>query len=519
MAGDRRLGSAGIQTIETAGVDQLPRLRPCLPCRDRIGCAVGFDHLANSQFVAGCEGHVPLIVSGHAHDSAGAVVGQHVVSDPDRQLLSREWIDHTGADGDTPLGSVVAGAFQVAESCDLLLKATHGIRVISIEELIHQRMFRSQHHVTGSGQRVRPGGEHREGGGWISGDRKGDLGPLRSADPVGLHGADTLGPAVELIQVLEQCLGVVGDAQKPLIQLPLLHQGPGTPGSAVGIHLFVRQHRLVDGIPVDRRVLAVRQPTVKEFKEQPLGPAVVIAVAGRLFAIPVDGQSETVELAAHLFDVSVRPFAGVDIPFDRCVLCRKAEGIPSHRMKNGMAAHPLHPRDHIRDHVVAHVTHVQSSRGIREHRQRVENRSCRILWGSVRPKVTPTRLPALLQFGGLVAAVHGRPVDGKAAIVPQPAVSAEWTDHADLPAPDQHRALRSRPFDRQKFRVLPDQPSFQSLRAEHFDGERTAFPDPGLQQSDAGKARVQWGGLHRIRTVPQRSCCTSANIRDLATTS
>src|SRR4029077_8510157 len=63
--------------------------------------------------------------------------------------------------------------------------------------------------------------------------RKEDPRTLRLADPVLLHEADALGPAVEALQRLEQVLGEMGDAQEPWREQPLLDQSAGAPAAPV----------------------------------------------------------------------------------------------------------------------------------------------------------------------------------------------------------------------------------------------------------------------------------------------
>ena len=233
---------------------------------------------------------------------------------------------------------------------------------------------------------------------------------MGAADPVGLHGAHPLRPAVEFRQIVEQLVGVGGDLQEPLAQLALFNQGAGAPGAPFAIHLFIGQHRLVDRVPVDRRLTAVGQAGIEELQEQPLGPAVVVGVAGGQLPVPVDRQAEPLQLLPHLGDVLVGPGAGIDAPLDRRVLRRQTEGIPAHRMQHGPAAQALHPGDHVGDHIVAHMAHVQAPRGIGEHRQGViglggVGRSrARRLGGQGQRLALPALLPELLD--------HLRPVAG-----------------------------------------------------------------------------------------------------------
>src|SRR5690606_22530160 len=133
-----------------------------------------------------------------------------------------------------------------------------------------------------------------------------ELQAFGTADPVLLHDAHAFGPAVELFQVVEQFLGVVGDLDEPLRNLASLHQGAGTPAAAVD-DLLVGEHGLVDRIPVHLGFLLVDQALFEQAAEEPLLPAVVVGVAGGDLAIPVVGVAELLQLAAHVGDVLVSP--------------------------------------------------------------------------------------------------------------------------------------------------------------------------------------------------------------------
>ena len=417
MAGDGALGFAGGRAIEAAGVDQCSGIRPGLTGRDGFSSSLGVDHLLDRQTIRLGKGDVALVVGRHAHHGARAVLGQHVVGDPHRQHRPRQGVDHMTADGHPPFGPVITGAFDRAQTSHLLAEGLHRALLFSAGEAVHQLVFRCQHHVARPREGVGSGGEHGDRLILCSLNAEADLRPFRATDPVGLHGAHPFRPALEGVQVVEQRLGVVGDAQEPLIQLALFHQSSGAPGAAVTIHLLIGQHGLVDGIPVDGGVLAIGQPPFEQFKEQPLGPAVVVAVAGRLFAAPIDRKAKAIQLRPHLIDVAVGPLAGVHIAFDRRVFSGKSEGIPAHRMQHGMAPHALNPGDHIGDHVVAHMAHVQASRGVREHRQGKESGLLTSFFCGVHPIRLPTLLPALLQRSGVITTGLGTGVDGRVGSV------------------------------------------------------------------------------------------------------
>ena len=115
---------------------------------------------------------------------------------------------------------------------------------------------------------------------------EGDLGALRAPDPVLLHRDDVRGP-VDRLQVVEQAVGVVGDAEEPLLELAHLHLRAAALAAAVD-HLLVRQHRGVLRAPVDRGLLAVGEALLEQAQEDPLRPAVVARLVGAELAVPVD---------------------------------------------------------------------------------------------------------------------------------------------------------------------------------------------------------------------------------------
>ena len=80
-----------------------------------------------------------------------------------------------------------------------------------------------------------------------------------AADPVALHQAHLVGPAVERIERVQQLLRVFRDLEDPLVHLALLDDGAGTPAAAVD-HLLVGEHGHVDRVPVELALLALGEP-------------------------------------------------------------------------------------------------------------------------------------------------------------------------------------------------------------------------------------------------------------------
>ena len=121
----------------------------------------------------------------------------------------------------------------------------------------------------------------------------------RAADPVALHRLQRVGP-VQPVEVVEQAVGVGGDAHHPLAHVALEHREVAAVAAAVGGDLLVGQHRAQARAPVHRRVGDVGQP-VPSITSALLGRGQLRPRAGRRLARP------RLELGAQLGDRPGRP--------------------------------------------------------------------------------------------------------------------------------------------------------------------------------------------------------------------
>jgi hypothetical protein len=85
---------------------------------------------------------------------------------------------------------------------------------------------------------------------------------LAAADPLALHGLDAFGP-VEVVQVIEELLGVVRDAEHPLAHEALLDRVAGLDVLAV-LHFLVGEHGAQGGAPVDGGLHLIGQAALEE---------------------------------------------------------------------------------------------------------------------------------------------------------------------------------------------------------------------------------------------------------------
>ncbi|MNH11884.1 hypothetical protein D3C79_714120 [compost metagenome] len=352
-------GAGEVQAVELAGVDQLAVLAiGGLPLAADFIASAGAHHGLDRQVVLVGELEVALVVGRHGHDGAIAVVHQHVVGDPYRQLLAGQRVLDQQGSGHALL--LLGGHVGFGNAAALALVDERLQRRVALGGLGGQRVFGGDGDVGGAHQRVGTGGEDLEGAfvadaGQV--ERELHFHAARLADPVALHGLDLLRPARQLVEAFQQLVGVVGDAEVVHRDFALLDQRARTPATAVD-DLFVGQYGLVRRVPVHGTVLAVDDAFLEQAGEQPLLPTVVVGLAGGDFTCPVDGQAQALELGLHVVDVFVGPLGRGDVVFHRRVFRGHAESVPAHRLQDVLAQHALVAGNHVTDGVVAHVAHV-----------------------------------------------------------------------------------------------------------------------------------------------------------------
>ena len=266
-------------------------------------------------------------------------------------------------------------------------------------------MLRRQHEEGRAEQRVRARGEHRQ---LLAGavDAEDDARAVRAPDPVALHRQDALGPLLEQLHLVEQRVGVVGDPEEPLRQALRLDLGAAALAVPVD-HLLVGEHRLVLRAPLDRRLLAVREPLLEEAQEEPLRPAVVGRVGRGELARPVDRPAHPAHLLADRGDVAVGHLPRMAPLLDRGVLGGQAERVVAHRAQHLEAPATPQVHEHVSDRVVERVPHVQLARGVGEHLDdvglaRVPHRAGLGVGHDEGLLVLPDALPLRLDRGGVV---------------------------------------------------------------------------------------------------------------------
>ena len=186
-----------------------------------------------------------------------------------------------------------------------------------------------------------------------------------------------------------------------MLEVPLLERArldEAAAALAVPVdHLLVREHGLVDGTPLDRRVLLVGESALVQLQEDPLRPAVVLGLVRRELARPVDRPAHPLHLPADRGDVALGHLARMAALADRGVLGGQAERVVAHRVQHGEAGPTALMAEHVAHRVVLDVPHVQLARWVRQHLEHVRGRrAARVRVDGIRRLEGALGLPQLL---------------------------------------------------------------------------------------------------------------------------
>ena len=339
---------------------------------------------------------VALVMRRHGHDRSGAVLHQHVVGDEHRDPLAVDGVGHRAAERHAGLRALRVGALLAALGQRPVDVVAHRLLVLGAGCEAHDvRVLRGHDEEGRAEQRVRPGREHRVLHAQLGvGER--DLRALGATDPVALHRLHVGGP-LDRVEVVEQAIRVVGDAEEPLLELAHLDRRAAALTTAVD-HLLVGEHGRVLGAPVDGRVLAVCEPALVQLQEDPLGPAVVARLVGAELARPVDRDPPRTHAALERRDRARGRVARVLAGLDRVVLRRQAERVVAHRVQDAAAGAALEVGDRVADRIVLQVPDVRLPRRVGQHLEHVGGRDA-VVGDVVRDLPGALVLPDALPLG------------------------------------------------------------------------------------------------------------------------
>ena len=372
---ERALGSVGAIPVDGLGMEGIDGLAAGL---DGSAIVIVQDDRHDRQVVLAGKLKVALVAAGNGHDGAGAVVGNDIIGNPHGNLLAIDGVHHVAAREGTVLLEGALGTLDGRDMLGVLDDLGDGLLVLrALDELVKTGVLGSQDKEGHAKERIGTRGEDGDltlvaldGLAIPVAQGKVDFGALGATDPVSLHLLDALGPAGELLQIVEQLLGILGDLEVPLLQVALLGLGAAAPALTLG-DLLVGQNGLAVRTPVDRVLLAVDQALFPHLLKDPLTPAVVVGAAGLDHAIQIVGEAHALHRGERLVHVLIRPGGSLRVVLDGGVLGGQAKGIEADGVQHVIAAHAGLTGHGIADSVVARVAHVQVARRIREHLEHV----------------------------------------------------------------------------------------------------------------------------------------------------
>ena len=117
------------------------------------------NNFADGHRVGAGELPVSLVVRGDCHDRPSTVGHEYIVGDPDGQPFVVHRIDGIAAGEHPGLLFLKILTLQIALACRRLSVGQHLSTSLPNSHYVHQRMFRRKHHISGTEERVRTGGE------------------------------------------------------------------------------------------------------------------------------------------------------------------------------------------------------------------------------------------------------------------------------------------------------------------------------------------------------------------------
>ena len=361
---------------------------------------IGMDHDHDRQVELTRKFEIALVMRGNCHNRAGAVTHQHVVGDPNRDMLTRSGVDGIAAGEDAGFLARDRFALDVGLAFGLLLIGAYLIHLGGRGHFFHQRMLGRKHHEGDAPERVGTGGEDLNPIAGFSSERDGRA--LRLPDPFLLQGLDKFGPVEPII--VEQLLGIGGSLKEPLLQVLADHgRAAAFAVAVIAVHLFSREGGVAIRAKVNGREFLVCQPMLVELLKEPLCPAVILGVRRNDFSPPVKRITHGAQLPAHAFNVGIGPFFGMDIVLDGSVFSRQTEGIETHREEYVVTLHALKAGTGVWGRHGVPMTDVKVAGRIGQHGEGVELGFVRVALRLVEAVRLPACLPLWLDLFGSIS--------------------------------------------------------------------------------------------------------------------
>ncbi len=359
------------------------------------------DDLDNWQAELSGKLPVALVVAWNAHDDTCAVAHEHIVGNEHRHGLAGGGVRDLNTLKpyagliliqlpSLKVGLVGGGVLILLNLGDILYDAL---------PLFKQRMLRGDDHICHAEEGVRSGGV--DGYIVLGVGLEGELRAGGAAYPVLLLDLDAL-DVIQIVQIVDKALGVLGDGEHPLALLLADDLAPTALAYAVN-DLFICKHALAAGAPVDGHGGLIGKTLLEHLEEYPLRPFIILGVSGIHRSVPVKAVAEHLELICEVDDVVLGYDGGVDMVLYGIILRGQAESVKPDGEQHIVALHALFPRDDVKRREGAGMPHVQPlPGGVRELDKPVELGLVAAGNGGIRLSLLPALLPFLLYRGKII---------------------------------------------------------------------------------------------------------------------
>ena len=298
-------------------------------------------NLAHWQIVLLSKFVVTRIVSRHGHHGTRSVWWKDIITNPNWQLFTINWVNCNGTCEHTWLILIQVRTLQIWLWSDWLLKGFDSILLIIRNNFWYQSVFWWQNQVRHTVQRISTRREDFNFSIWIL-----HLEVYRSTDwatdPVTLLFLNGVWP-INIVQIFQQAISVSRDLQCPLAHWDTVNWEATTLRLTVD-DFFVGNNRstIVIRGPVNHDFIFVCQALLVQLFEDPLRPLVVLMVSRVNLTWPVIWQTKCLHLAAEVLNVLCRHDTWILTRLDCVLFSRQTERVESHWVQNIEPLHTLH---------------------------------------------------------------------------------------------------------------------------------------------------------------------------------
>ena len=406
---------------------------------------------------------VARVVGRHGHDGTCTISGQNVLSNPDGNLFVGERIDGVGTGEDTG-HLVVHLALTLGALLHVGNIVFHFLFLFGRGELFYQFTLGCQNHKGHTEHGIGTGGKDGEAlgvGCWVLGVGcyfENHFRTFRASNPVALGFFQGVRP-LNRLQTIEQTLGVSTYTQTPLAHL-LLHHGESAANADTIHHFIIGQHGAQSGTPVHHRLAQISNTIVHQYLllpllvpgvpfisgereffalghiqslrsllgktlneflnwlsalafvaiegvehllESPLCPFIVDGFTGAYLTVPVETESNLIQLLAIAVDVGFGRDGRMLSGLDGILFGGQSVGIIAHGVQHIETLQTLEACIDITGDIAEWMAHMQArTAGVREHVEHIEFLFVLVFGNLIRLVLHPALLPFLLDFSEIV---------------------------------------------------------------------------------------------------------------------